>query len=159
MYPLLPATFEYRWAVGFITAAALDANDAYLLTNFPLQLDQLSRLVIPWGPPEDGDTQYPARTAYGEYGDQTQWSDGPLKFMWSLAHLTEFMVTYIENYGWSGGLETKPSTVKTLKHNGAFGYYHCYANKPQGPNVGFKRGYQGLDFYKIPFVGAIEIYP
>lgn len=158
LYPVIPATYEYRLAVGHITKAAIEANSAYLLTNFPVQFDQHSINQIPWGPPEDGKTLYPARQRYGQYADQSQWSDGSWVFQWSLTYLTEMMAFYLEDLIWPGGIESNIVTVKTLKHRGTFGVYQCTANKIRPPATDFARGYQGIEFVQLRFVKGIEIF-
>jgi len=157
------AEFPYRLAVGWITKAALEANDAYLLTNFPAQSDQASIFINPWGPPDDFST-FPAFTRYGQYAITTQWSDGPVTFTWDLAYFTEIMVAYFEGLVW-GGLGMYPDAVtqsvavtqKTRKHNGEFGVYQGYLNRPI-PNQGFKRGFRGVDNYRATHVGGTEIF-
>lgn len=156
------AEFEYRLAVGWITKAAIEASDTYLLTAFPVQTDQLSVFINPWGPPDDF-SSYPAFTRYGQYSDTQQWADGPITFSWDLAYLTEDMIEYIESLVWGGvGLyitattQAVAVTVKTRKHYGDFGVYQCYANRPI-PNQSYKRGYTGVENYRMPFVGGTEI--
>jgi hypothetical protein len=160
----MTAEFEYRLAVGWITKTALEASDSYLLTNFPLQADQGSIFLNPWGPPDDFST-YPAFTRYGQFTNQTQWADGAIIFDWDLAYLTENMIGYIEGLLWGGvGMyanavtQSYPITVKTLKHHDyEFGVYQGYANKPI-PNKSYRRGVRGVESYKMPFVGCTEIF-
>lgn len=156
------AGFPYRLAVGWISKATLEGNDSYLLTNFTLASDQISIFINPWGPPDDFST-FPAFVRYGQYSDETQWADGAITFIWDLAYFTEGMVAAFEGKVWGGtGMypdaitQSTPVTVKTRKHNGEFGVYQCYANKPI-PNSGFKRGYRGVENYRVSFVDGDEI--
>lgn len=157
------AEFPYRIALGWITKAALEASAAYLLTNFPLQADQVSIYVNPWGPPDDKYTTYPAFTRYPQASDQTQQSDGPINFDWGLTYFTENMVAYWEGLIF-GGLGMYPDattqtyqvTAKTRKHNGEFGVYQCYINRAI-PNQGMQRGNRGVEAYINKFVQGTEI--
>jgi hypothetical protein len=157
------AEFPYRLALGWITKAALEASSAYLIVNFPLQSDQVSVYVNPWGPPDDQYTTYPAQTRYGQSSDQTQFSDGPVVFDWGLTYFTENMVAYWEGLIF-GGVGMYPDattqniqvTVKTRKHNGEFGVYQCYANRA-APNQKMKRGNRGVEAYIQSFVQGTEI--
>lgn len=157
------AEFPYRQAIGWITLAALEANDAYLLTSFPVQSDQFSIFANPWGPPDDFST-YPANVRYGQYSSQQQLADGAVTFTWDLAYFTEVMIQYYEGLTW-GGVGMYPNattqstavTVKTRKHNGLWGVYQGYANRPI-PNQSYKRGFRGVENYRVPFVDCLEIF-
>lgn len=153
------AEFPYRIAVGWIATGALEGSNSYLLTELPIQSDQFSRLLNPWGPPSDDLTTFPQYARYGQYSATTQWSDGPIRFDWCLKYLTEEMAYYWEYtllYG-NGVLQTIPVTVKTRKSAGenSFGVYWGYANRAK-PNVDYKRGVRGLNDYIQHFVGCIE---
>lgn len=157
------AEFEYRLAVGWLTKAAIEADDDYLLTNFPLQADQVSLFANPWGPPDDT-TTYPTFTRYGQFSNTQQWSDGGVTFEWSLPYMTEGMIEYLEGLIWggSGGLyansavQSEQVTVKTLKHIGEFGVYQLYANRPI-PNRSYRRGSRGVEGYRIAFTAGVEV--
>jgi len=157
------AEFPYRLAVGWVSKAALEADDSYLLTNFTLADDQVSIFTNPWGPPDDFST-FPANLRYGQYSDGTQWADGDIGFIWDLAYFTEGMVASFEGRVWGGvgmypdaATQSEQVTVKTRKHNGEFGVYQGYANRAV-PNQGFKRGDRGVENYRVPFVSCLEIF-
>lgn len=158
------AEFPYRLAVGWISKAALEANDAYLLSAFPVQSDQFSVYINPWFCIDDANSRFPAYTRYGQYSNTTQWSDGPTTFAWSLKYLTEGMVLYLEGLLW-GGLGMYPDTatqssavtVKTRRADGLFSVFQGYANKPV-PDQNYKRGYRGVEDYRITFVSCSEIF-
>jgi len=157
------AEFPYRLAPGWITKSALEANDAYLLTNFPVQSDQISSFLNPWGPPSD-DSSFPAYTRIGQYSNTTAWVDGPITFFWIIPYMTESMVAYWEGLLFGGiGMypdavtQFYPVTAKSRKSNGEFGVWQAYANRAQ-PNIDYKRGFRGVDNYKQVFAGGTEIF-
>lgn len=154
------AEFPYRIAVGWITKAALEASDAYLLSAFAVQSDQFSANLFPWGPPDDTITTWPEYTRYGQHSIQTQWADGPVNFQWGLKFLTELMQAYYETLIWTSDFAVQTRAV-TIKHrraadSNAFGVWQGYANRPI-PNKAYKRGTRGVVDYIMPFVGGIEI--
>ncbi len=154
--------FEYRLAVGWITKAALEASSAYLIENFPVQSDQISKYVNPWGPPDDRLTTFPTYTRFGQYSNTTQWSDGPVAFDLGFKYFTEAMQYYWEYsliFG-NATLQTKPITVKTRKSAGVgdFGVFQCYANRAKPNTSDFKRGVRGMNDYIQHCVGGVEIF-
>ena len=154
------AEFPYRLAPSWISVATLEGNDAYLLTNFPLQSDQISLSLNPWGPPSDDITTFPAFTRYGAYASQRQWADGPVNFDWGLKYLTEIMQYYAENLWFGAGfaVQDTPCTVKTRRaaDSNAFAVYQGYLARPK-PNQGYKRGVRGVNDYIMHFTGCTEI--
>lgn len=150
------AEFPYRLATGWITPTALISNDAYLLTAFPVQSDQPSIFLVPWGPPSDNGTSYPAPLRYGEYSDQTQWSDGGFVFQWTLAYVTELMLAYLYTTFWPLGIESNQVTVKTRMDSGEFAIFHCFANRPRR-NQDYRRGYRGVEDLVIRFVSGVLV--
>lgn len=150
---------EYRIAFSSITAVALNASNAYLIEQFPLQSDQVSIYVIPWGPPKDEGTTYPAYQRYTVMQDRgTQRADGFVEFNWCLSYLTEGMVNYINAQAFPSSAQQSVCTVKTLTEDGSFHIYSCNVLKPRPPGTNgsgdFKRGYAGVEDYVLRFVGG-----
>lgn len=148
------AEFPYRLAIGWVSVATLEGSDTYLLTNFAVQTDQGSRLLFPWGPPDDTLTTFPSFQRYGQFTTTEQWADGGRKFDWGLKFLTENMTNYWENsliFG-SIDIQTKAVTVKTRWNDGIFRVTQGYANRAQ-PGLHYKRGVRGLLDYIQPFSG------
>ncbi len=151
---------EYRLANSIITASALNANPSYQLDNFPLQSDQISLYVWPWGPPKDTITTYPAYARYTVMDDRgTQRGDGFTEWNWGFQYLTEGMVTYMNSQFFSGGALQSPCTVKTLSEDGSFHVWTANVLKPRppGPNGqgDFVRGYAGVEDYILRFIGGV----
>jgi hypothetical protein len=160
----MTAEFEDRIGVGWISKATLEGSDSYLLTNQPVQADQISITRNPWGPPADHLTTYPVYTRTGQFSSTTQWADGPLIFDWGWGYFTELMLKYWENllFGGTGlyansGVQNAQVTVKTMISNGDFIVVQCYANRA-APGVDYKRGYRGVEDYRQHFVGGVEIF-
>ena len=151
------AEFPYRIANSWVSVSTLEGSSAYLLTAFPVQSDQFSANVNPWGPPADDITTFPQYTRYGQYASQGAWADGPVSFDWGLKYLTEIMQYYFENLMWGSdfGVQTIPATIKTRRaaDTNAFAVYQGLLNRPK-PNVDYKRGVRGVNDYIIHFVGG-----
>lgn len=154
------AEFPYRLAPGWISVATLESSDSYLLSKFPLQSDQISLLLNPWGLPDDTLSTWPAYTRYGQNSDTTAWADGPVTFRWGLIFLTEIMQYYFENLIWASdfAVQNAPVTVKTRRaaDSNGFAVYQAYATRPR-PNVSYKRGVRGVRDYLIDYVGGVKI--
>mgnify|MGYP003385438391 CR=1 FL=1 len=150
---------EYRLAVGTLTKTVINGSSGYQLENFPLQSDQISLLVIPWGPPTDENgTTYPAYTRYTTMLDLSQRADGFIEFVWNLGYLTEAMLAYMDTTFFSAYL-SNAVTVKTLKSNGQFEVYNGSLLAPR-PNQDYERApYGGVINYKLRFVGCTVAAP
>jgi hypothetical protein len=144
---------EYRLASGTLTAAALAANSNYLLSNFPIQSDQISSQVNPWESLTDDGTTYPRRARYVTLGNMRQRGDGFWQFQWVWDYITEGMAAYL--YGAFFGIyDSGLVTVKTRLETGSFQTYNCTMLYPV-PDENFQHGYLGLEKFTLRFVGGI----
>lgn len=157
-------TAEYRLAFATITKAALEADSSFLLENWPLQTDQYSKNLYPWGPPSDNGTTYPRYAKYVPLLDQTIRPDGFIQFNWSLPYLTEGMVDYLENGTATiydnptfDGYSSRAVTVKTLCKDGIFRVYHAVAWAASEEGTDFIRGFQGVENYILKFRKGVVV--
>lgn len=151
--------FDFRLVQGWVDADTLDADSTAVLDNFTLADDQSSINLVPWQAIADEGSQYPQFTRYGQYSDQTQWSDGPTIATWVQGYFTEGMIFAWEEMLFTDeAVQTSQVTFKTRKWNGQPGYYQGYANRAI-PNKDYKRGVYGVTMYKQQFVNCVEIFP
>lgn len=122
--------YSYLWAFSTITKAALQANSAYNIENFPVQADQTSP-VLGWHEPQRKGTERPRPARIAQAADLTVRADGYYEFTWSLPPMTPGAFTYLLTNQWPGGVWSANATVQTWDDavNG-YSAFNCIAIRP-----------------------------
>ncbi len=144
----------FRWAMGHITVAALDADDSYAIENFPLQAEG-----IPWYPPKlasdlvvDAALEVALSGVLKPYGGK--------EMTWTFPWWSSSMMAWIRANRFNG-LDSQEATIRIPgeRLTGSARYFQCLAHWPK-PEVlrGLNPVGDGLEDFPIAFVLGQEIF-
>lgn len=150
------ATYDYRLAFSTVTKAALLANSAYVIENFPLQSDQ-TQPGLGWTEPHRDLTRRPTPARITQNGDLTFDSDGFYQFVLGWQFWTEGQLAYVN--GQFGGVNdyvvmTIPVTVQVYFVN-AYVAFQAIMKRPVFGEYSAEDG--GYKTILLPFYRGVII--
>lgn len=142
----------FRWAMGHISAAALD--ETYAIENFPLQADG-----VPWYPPKlasdlvlDAALEVALSGALRPYGGR--------EVLWTFPWWSSLMIAWVRANRFNG-LDSQEATIRIPgeRLTGSARTFQCLAHWPK-PEVlrGLKPVGDGLEDFPIAFVLGQEVF-
>lgn len=146
-------TYNYRLAFSTITKAALLANSAYLIENFPMQSDQ-PYPGLGWTEPHRRLTKRPTLARYTQNGDLSFDGDGFYTFSLGWLYWTEGQMGYFLNAAYSEvnayTTMTIPVTVQTYFVNAYVAFQALMKHPVYGEYDVEDGGYNNvvLNFYR-----------
>jgi hypothetical protein len=149
------ARSDWRWAVGHLDAATINASDSYLIENEPIQPDQPTSR--PWLAPSDSLTRYPHPARVTSMMDGTRVADGFIVGEFGFSYLTEGQMAYLDTkFGWSDTVWSAEATIKVRRQTGVFVVIQCLLHRPM-PNEDYHIGIRGMEDVVFRYTNGVFV--